>query len=118
MDITYVKKVQEWVELDNKIVRNKDEMKETIEKKKDLEDDILQYIEENKFDNLSLSISDGNIKFAKKTNTQPLSIKTIKTLLEKYKVEKNITLDIDDVCTFISSNLEKKSSTFMKRDIK
>jgi hypothetical protein len=118
MDITYVKKVQEWVELDNKILKNKDEIKDTVEKKKDLEDDILQYIEENKFDNLSLSISDGNIKFAKKTNTQPLSIKTIKTILEKYKFEKNVALDADDICAFVSSNLEKKSSVFMKRDIK
>jgi len=118
MDLQHIKKVQEWVELDNKVLRNKEQMKEHVERKKELEDDILQYVESNKIDNLSLNISDGTIKFSKKTNTQPLSIKVIKACLEKYSSKNNVDIDVDDICNFINASLEKRSSSYMKRDFK
>jgi hypothetical protein len=118
MDLTYVKKVQEWVELDNKVLKNKEQIKDVVEKKKCLEDDIIHYIEESKFDNLNLSISDGNIRFSKKTSTQPLSIKTLKVLLDKYQAEHKTSVNVDEICDYIVANLEKKTTMFMKRDIK
>lgn len=118
MDISYINKVREWVEIDNKILRSKDNIKEAVDKKKDLEEEILEYVEKNKLTELTLNISDGTIKFSKKVATQPLSIKTIKALMEKYKEEYNLDIDVNDICTFISSNLEKKTSHFMKRDVK
>jgi hypothetical protein len=118
MDLKYVKKVQEWVEMDNKIIRNKESMKEAVDRKKDLEDEIMDYVESNKIDNLSLNISDGTIKFAKKVTTQTLSIKALKGLMEKYVTENNLDLNVDAVCNYVNTNLEKKSSLYMKRDIK
>lgn len=121
MDIAYVKKVQEWVELDNILLKSKDDTRDVVDKRKVLEESILEYVEKNNFDNFDLTISDGKIKFAKKTNTQSLSTKTIKTLLTSYFAapeRANVVVDVDEICEYITSNLEKKTSIYMKRDIK
>ena len=121
MDITYVKKVQEWVELDNIIMKSKEDTKDVVDRRKVLEESILEYVEKNNFDNFDLTISDGKIKFAKKTNVQSMSTKTIKNLLTSYFAapeRANIQVDVDEICEYITSNLEKKTSIYMKRDIK
>ena len=118
MDITYVRKVQEWVELDNRIMKNKEQIKDVVEKKTALETEILEYAEDKKIDDLTLSISDGNIKFSKKNTTQQLSNRLLKTLLEKYTEEKGVTLNVNDVCNYVTNSLEKKSSIYMKRNIR
>lgn len=117
MDLHYIKRVQEWVEIDNKLLKNKEEVKEFIERKKELEEDIIKYVENSKLDNLCLTITDGTIKFAKKSQTQGLSMRIIKLILEKYNIDKSV-INIDEVCEYISSNLEKKNQIYMKRDIK
>lgn len=117
MDLEYIQKVKEWVEMDNQILSNKEQIKDVVERKKELEEEILTYIEHNKFDNLSLNISDGTIKFSKRNTSQPLSMRTLRIILNKYSHEKT-TIDVDGICEFISTNLEKKTSIGMKRDIK
>lgn len=118
MDLQHVQKVKDWVELDNKILRNREDLKEVVEKKKVLEEDIITYVKNNNIENFSLNISDGHIKFAKRTTNQPLSIKVMRLLLEKFNEERNASLDVADICQFVSDNLEKSSTLFMKRDIK
>jgi DNA-binding protein Fis len=116
MELNYIKRVQDWVESDNKLFKLKEDMKDPIEKKKQLEEEILTYVESNKLDNLCLNISDGTIKFSKRNQTQPLSMRVIKSLLDSYS-ETN-TINVDDICDFILSNLEKKTVVCMKRNIK
>lgn len=136
MDELHMNYIKEWVKIDNKISehkeeidikveKHKEEMKESIERKKELEENIIKYVENNKLNNLSLNITDGTIKFAKKTKTQVLSIRTIKTIIEKYnsdnkKLKQNslIEIDIDNLCEYILLNLEKTNQLYMKRDIK
>lgn len=118
MDLSYINRVKEWVEIDNKLLRSKNELKDNIERKKQLEEEILEYVESNKLDNLCLNITDGTVKFSKKNQTQSLSIKVVKSMLESYIDKKNKKLDVDDICDFIVTNLEKKTQIFMKRDIK
>lgn len=120
MDLSYVKRIQEWVELDNLILKNKEQIQEKVEKKKQLEEEILDYVETNKLENLCLNISDGKIKFNKRSTTQPLSMKILRQLMEKYNLEKdnNTFININEICDFIASNLEKKSQIFLKREIK
>ena len=115
MDIAYIKKIQQWVDCDNKILKSKDDIKEVIEKKKELEDEILTYVEDNKYDKLTLNITDGNIKFSKRNTTQPLSMKTLKTILEKYNGEGG-DLDIAEIMKYISESLEVKQKIHMQRD--
>lgn len=117
MDIAYIKKVQEWVECDNKILKNKETMKETIEKKKQLEEDIVQYVEDNKYDKLTLNITDGNIKFSKRNVTQPLSMKVLRGILEKYSTTEE-HIDVGNIIKYISESLETKQKVHMAREIK
>jgi hypothetical protein len=117
MDQEYVQKVQEWVILDNKLLKNKEQIQSDSEKKRELETDILDYITKNKLDNLSLTISDGKIKFSKRVTTQSLSMKTLKDLLEQYFTEKNSITDVNTVINYISSKLEKKTQVIMKREL-
>lgn len=117
MELDYVKKVQEWVELDNVLMRSKEATKEAVSKKKELEDSILEYVEQNKLDKLSLSISDGVIKFAKKTTPQSLSHKVLRSILEDY-AEEHPDIDVGEICDFVASKLEKRTTFYMKRDIK
>lgn len=118
MDLSCVKRIQEWVELDNVILKNKEQIQDKVDKKKQLEEEILEYVETNKLDNLCLNISDGTIKFGKRTSTQPLSMKILRQMLEKYNADKHTSININEVCDHIVSNLEKKNQTFLKRDIK
>lgn len=118
MNSTYVEKVKDWVVLDNEILRHKESVEEAVEKKKMIEEDVLKYVEENQFEHLTLTISDGSIKFGKKTTTQPLSIKTLKILLDKYAATKHVSLDTNDVCQFVMQNLEKKNTIYMKRELR
>lgn len=116
MDVGYIRKIQEWVQYDNKILKNKEDMKDIIDKKKELEEEIIEYIEKNKYDKLTVNITDGNIKFSKRNTTQPLSLKTLRTILEKYN-SKGIDLDITEIMKFVSESLETKQKIHMHRDI-
>lgn len=111
MDPQHIKKVQEWVECDNKILKYKKAMKEYQDKKQELEDEILEYVEKQNLSSFSLTISDGQIKFAKRSVTQSLSIKTLRTALETY--EDNI--NVESLIRHISSKLETKQKVFMNR---
>jgi hypothetical protein len=118
MDIEYVKKIQKWVEYDNKITKFKDDMKEYVDKKKEIEETILEYVEKNNYDKLTINISDGNIKFSKRNTTQPLSMRTLKNIFEKYSSTNKKELDTNDLLNFIQESLETKTKIHMNREIK
>jgi hypothetical protein len=116
MDQEYVQKVQEWVILDNKLLKNKEQIQNDTEKKRELEGEIIEYISKNKLDNLSLTISDGKIKFSKRVTTQSLSMKTLRELLDNYFTE-NSSTNVNTILNYISSKLEKKTQVVMKREL-
>jgi predicted site-specific integrase-resolvase len=132
MEVAYINKIQKWVEIDNTILRsqeglkvhqeainkNKEEVSSLLEDKKKIEDEVLEYIQKNKMDKLTINISDGTIKFGKKTTQQNLTIKTLKTLLDKYSEGEDHNVDTNKLFDFILDNLEKKTTLFMKRDLK
>lgn len=117
MDPVYVEKVKKWVEYDNILLKHKEDVKDIHEKKKELEESILQYVEDNKYDKLTINISDGHIKFGKRNVTQPLSMKVLKSILEKYTVQEE-SIDVQGIMKFISENLEVKAKTIMNREVK
>jgi hypothetical protein len=118
MDDTYVDKLKEWIELDNQAIRLKEQLNDVNDNKKEIEEEILQYIEANSFDKLTINISDGNLKFPQATTKSPLSIKFLKNTLNKYNDEHGQTVDIDKILKFISSNMETKTKRYIKRDVR
>jgi hypothetical protein len=67
---------------------------------------------------LTVNITDGTIKFGKKTSQQPITLKLLKFLLDKYSEEEDSNLDITKLYEFIADSLDKKTSFFMKREVK
>ena len=117
MDPLHMQKIQQWVSLDNELLKNKDKIKDSIETKKNCEKQIIEYVEKNKQNNLIINISDGSIKFSNRTQSTAISLKFLKTVLEKYSTEKS-TINHDDLYNFIADNIEKKSVTIMERKFK
>lgn len=131
MEAAYVNKVKQWVEIDNKIIRAqdvlkphnevidkcKDDIKPLQEQKKLIEDDIVSYIESNKLEKLTINITDGAIKFGKKTSQPPITLKLLKFILDKYAEEEG-DVDTGKLYDFILDNIDKKTTYFMKRDMK
>jgi hypothetical protein len=116
MDLSYVKKIQSWVELDNKMLKNKVDMKDVTEEKKVLETEIMEYVEKNNLQSLSISITDGDIKFQKKTTTQVITMKLLKNVLREYLVDHKLQSgNVDEFCDYFSKKLESKVSYTMKR---
>jgi uncharacterized protein YaaW (UPF0174 family) len=117
MDIQYVNKIKSWVEYDNVLAKQKADFKDITEKKKTLEDEILKYVEDNKYDKLTINISDGAIKFSKRNVTQSLSMKVLKNALESYNEEVK-EIDVQDIIQHIVDQLETKQKIIMNREIK
>ena len=117
MDPRYVTKIQEWVRLDNQLMRVKEESADVVEKKRELEEEIVQFVSEKKLQNLTINISDGAIKFSTTNSKAPINMKSLKTLLEKYSQEVAF-VNTNEILKYIGDNLETKSKVSIKRDLK
>jgi len=119
MDDAYVAKVRDWIELDNQSIDLKTSLNKVNEGKKALEEDILEYVEKNELENVSLTLSDGKLKFPKNVVRQSLSMKYIKTSLTKYNTEHpSSAIDVDTVCKFLADNLDSSAKLGMKRYVR
>ena len=117
MDDQYVEKMKEWIELDNVYGSLRQQMSDLADKKKELEDDILKYIEENNLEKVVVSVSDGTLKFPKRSTQQSISLKFLKANLSKYNEDKS-PINVEDICKFLISNLETKTKLSIKRDLR
>ena len=137
MDAHYIDLVKEWVKLDNIVTKNTIEVKEIkdkvneevkavaervlseTEKKKEIEKDIIEYVQDNKLDTMQLKISDGVITFGKKITPKPITQKWLREILQKYGEEHpNKLFESTTVIEYILSNIEKKVDYSINRTIK
>lgn len=117
MDTSVVKKVQRWVELDNKIEVKKAKLKEYSDEKKDLEEDILTYIENYDKKNLQINTSDGHIHFVDQKNTQMLTIRFVKDNLAAFFASNPSVVSADAIMDHLMKNREVKTKLTMRRHI-
>jgi hypothetical protein len=113
----YIKKITQWVELDNAIEKRKSKLKVYADEKKKLEDDILDYIEDVDMKNLQINISDGFIKFIENKGFQGLSLKSLKDLLQNFFKTNPSNINADTIYDYIVQNREIKTKLMMKRHI-
>lgn len=124
MDPVLIKKIQEWVQLDNKVRDMKDAMKklenkELCEQRDTLEKSIIEHVEKHKLDMITINTSDGVIKFSKNNVKPPITAKFLKQTLESYGSDNpSATFDAVSVFEYISEKLEVKSKTSIKRAIR
>ena len=126
MNNQYVQKVQAWVVLDNKAleVKNRikdiqDTHKELFNQKDELEKEIVEYVNSNKLDAITIRTTDGNIKFSKKNSAQPLTLKLVKSLMVDFCKSQSpeTTAMCENLFVYMSENLEKKQKISMVRKI-
>jgi hypothetical protein len=119
MDTNTIKKVQRWVELDNKIEMKKMKLKEYTDERKDLEEDIIDFVTRNDKKNLQINTSDGKINFIENKTTQMLTVKYLKEALNAFfqKDHPSEAVDAKSILDFICSNREVKQKVVMKRHI-
>lgn len=117
MDQIHVSKVKEWIVLDDQTTELKNSISVLNGKKKELEDDILKYVADEKLEDVTITFGDKKLKFAKTNVKQTLSMKYIKTALTKYNEEQpnSHKIDIEDLCSFLLENLETTSKLYIKR---
>jgi chromosomal replication initiation ATPase DnaA len=117
MDPDVVSKVQKWVVLDNKIEVKKAKLKEYQDDKKQLEEEILEYIHENNKTNLQINTSDGYINFVENKSQQAITIKFLKDTLPTLFKQSKSPPNAEDIITFLLNNREVKKKTVMCRHI-
>lgn len=120
MDETHISKLKEWIILDDQTSELKKSLNDLNERKKEIEEDILTYVEDKKLQDVTITFGDKRLKFAKTNVKQTLSIKYVKTALSKYNDElpSNTKIDVDDLCKYLQENLEVTSKTCIKRPIR
>ena len=117
MDSVVVKKVQRWVELDNKIEVKKIKMKEYQDEKKDLEDAIVDYIDSYDKKNLQINTSDGYINFTDNKQTQMLTLKFLRESLNAFFESQPSEVTAGVIMDFVLKNREVKTKLVMRRHI-
>jgi hypothetical protein len=110
--MSFEQNIQQWVTIDNQMKHLSEKMKELREKKVELTEHINEHIETNNLSNASVQISDGQLKFVKVKETQPLTFKYLETCLsEIIKNEEQVKKIIE----YIKNKREVKEFPEIKR---
>jgi hypothetical protein len=108
----FEQQIQQWVAIDNQMKILNDKMKELREKKNNISEQINSHIETSQLSNASVKLSDGQLKFIKVKETQPLTFKYLETCLsEIIKNEEQVKKIVD----YIKNKREVKYVPEIKR---
>ena len=104
--------IQQWVNLDNQLKQQNDNIKELRSKKSELSNKIQDSAIELNYIDTQINISDGKLKLSEVKQTSPLTLSFIKTCLHEI-----ISNDekVDQIMTHIKSRRETKSIFDIKR---
>ena len=110
--MSFEQNIQQWVVIDNQMKQLQDKLKELREKKNSISDTIETHIENNELTNTSVKLSDGQLKFVKVKETQPLTFKHLETCLgEIIKNEEQVKKIVE----YIKNKREVKYVSEIKR---
>lgn len=110
--MSFEQNIQQWVLIDNQIKTLNDKLKELREKKHDLTENINQHIQQTNLSNATIKISDGQLKFVKIKETQPLTFKYLETCLNE--IIKNEG-QVQKIIEYIKNKREVKTVSEIKR---
>ena len=79
--MSFEQNIKQWVLIDNEMKELQDKLKQLREKKSEITDVIEHHIEDNDLTNTSVKLTDGQLKFVKTKETQPLTFKHLETCL-------------------------------------
>jgi hypothetical protein len=106
------KSIQKWVELDNELKRNNDKIKEIRNKKNEIEEKIMTYVETNKMEKSTIQISDGKIRFVETKQTSPITLTFLEQCLSELITNEN---QVQQIMQYIKEKRETKVIPEIKR---
>jgi len=110
--MNFEESLKQWVNLDNQLKSLGDKMNELRDKKNTLSETINDYIEVNNITNKTVKLNDGQLKFGKIKETQPLTFKYLESCLKDIiKSEEQVNKIID----YVKNKRETKYVPEIKR---
>jgi vacuolar-type H+-ATPase subunit H len=110
--MNFEQQIQQWVSIDNQMKIVGDKMKELRDKKNNIFEQINNHIETTELSNASVKINDGQLKFVKVKETQPLTFKYLETCLSE--IIKNEE-QVKKIVEYIKNKREVKYVNEIKR---
>ena len=107
--------IKAWVAIDNelKIVNNR--AKELRDERRDIQEEIIEYVETNKLSNATVNISDGQLKFANVRQQGALTYTHVKNCLMDCIQDEE---DVKKIMKYIKQKREVKYVPDIKRSYK
>ena len=109
--------IRSWVDIDNSIRQRREKLKGLVDRRNDIENDIVVYVQSHSLENMNVNVSDGNIRFTNKNTYQNISMKVLKELLNEYFMQHPHDTNVDNICTFVAKNRKITSTLGMVRSI-
>ena len=107
--------IKAWVEVDNELKILNNRARELREERREIQDEILEYVETNKLSNATVNISDGQLKFANIRQQSALTYTHVKNcLMDCIQSEE----DVKKIMKYIKQKREVKYVPDIKRSYK
>jgi len=104
--------IKEWVNLDSQSKILNEKLKEIRNKKNDITDNILDFVESNNLSSSTIKITDGKLKFAQTKQISPITLGFLETcFMELFHNEDKVV----EIMEFIKSKREIKFNPEIKR---
>jgi len=113
MSNEFTNMIKEWVTIDNELRELSLKSKSLREKKNNVNNNVINYIENNNLDNAIIKISDGTLKFNYTNISQPLTFKYIHECLTDIIDDKN---QVEAIINYIKNKRNVKSIMDIKRN--
>lgn len=113
MSNEFTNMIKEWVTIDNELRELSLKSKSLREKKNNVNNNVINYIENNNLDNAIIKISDGTLKFNYTNISQPLTFKYINECLSDIINDKN---QVEAIINYIKNKRNVKSIMDIKRN--
>lgn len=105
--------IREWMRLDNEIKAKLLEVKKLKLDKEEVHNNILEYIRENKLEEITIKIGDGKLRLANTNVSQPLSYKFLsETLVDYFEDDGDV---VSEIIEYIKEKRPSKTVTELKR---
>lgn len=111
----FVENIKQWVTIDSQLKLVNGKTKQMRDYKSKLNEEIIQYIQEKKLENIKIQITDGELKIYEKKEYPPLTFAYIEKCLGQIIPDKS---HVDYIIQYLKDNREITTHTDIRRIVK
>lgn len=104
--------IKQWVSLDTQLKTLNEKTKELRNKRNDLTDNIIEFVDNNNLSTATIKISDGKLKFAQNKQTAPITLGFLEGCLNDIISDEE---KVTQIMNYIKENREVKVIPDIKR---